>query len=883
MKDIGNNNKSILCTTKHFRNLWCLRLFYPGIDQKFVKMRDEKILKINPYFTIITFIIALLDTIYQTVIKTNGKINLFSWSNTALNLSYAASAFNFIFLIFVITFKNPTLQRLLNYLNYLIVTIPLFLTRSILYRTELADNNIFSLLLIIEFFIRIAWLFFNMILFQEALVLNSTIIISLLIFTPIVMPSKNSLDDYNVPYNLFLVVFTLISYFHTKQLKESFNFNFNLKSKNRWFSNIMENMNSGFLYLKNGRINYMNNILIEKMMKNKEISNIIEDQNPNKNDTMMNLTNTFLNPNNESKRFEEIAPLVNDPVVSEKLLDVLLCDLKENTEIDSGSNKVGRSLGRKETNTNLNASNHKNNFNNANFKRSASKINSLKNNSRFTRGRTNFIRKDSLYNNDESSQNNLNSNNNPPVTGVSFGKNTVINSNSNSSSMSRNNTIYKSGRNSNADANSTLIKFSSKKFLEEIKNKYLNDRKENNINLTFNKAATFTKNPVLGVSNSNHVSLYKGNTIETHRNINTRSNLNIENNYTYGNINSIILNNTTLINNQEAHSNSDSIQSSFVLLGYKDLEVEIVDPFPNNHHASNVVNNSVRSGVDVKKEIINFEVYCRFYSTYSSQVDNVEFIFNDVTRAKTTEEKNAEFKLKSLILSKIAHEFKNPLICITELIDQIYDEVDEMKINNENNDSSDTDKSSQYGGLAHKNLPYIKSLSNYLLILVKDLDFFSQSQIGKSATLELGNADVGEILEFVTQISKGLLKKNNKQNDIEIKVDTHPNVPRYIFTDETKLKQILINLQSNAIKFTNKGSIKISMSISGDNEMLRIEVKDTGPGMRQETKDNLFKPFRKSHEKTNNIGAGLGLSICLELVNKIGGKLDYNSEMGKGN
>lgn len=144
----------------------------------------------------------------------------------------------------------------------------------------------------------------------------------------------------------------------------------------------------------------------------------------------------------------------------------------------------------------------------------------------------------------------------------------------------------------------------------------------------------------------------------------------------------------------------------------------------------------------------------------------------------------------------------------------------------------------------------------------------------------MGSADIAEILEFVTQISKGLLKKNNKQNDIEIKVDTDQSVPRSIFTDETKLKQILINLQSNAIKFTNKGSITISLSLIG--EMLKIEVKDTGPGMRQETKDNLFKPFSKSHDKSNNIGAGLGLSIVLELVRKIGGKLDYNSEMGKG-
>jgi hypothetical protein len=72
--------------------------------------------------------------------------------------------------------------------------------------------------------------------------------------------------------------------------------------------------------------------------------------------------------------------------------------------------------------------------------------------------------------------------------------------------------------------------------------------------------------------------------------------------------------------------------------------------------------------------VLSLEVYGRCYSSDHSIIDKYEFIFNDITRSKLIEEKNAEFKYKNLFLSKIAHEFKNPLLCICELVDQISEE-----------------------------------------------------------------------------------------------------------------------------------------------------------------------------------------------------------------
>jgi hypothetical protein len=107
------------------------------------------------------------------------------------------------------------------------------------------------------------------------------------------------------------------------------------------------------------------------------------------------------------------------------------------------------------------------------------------------------------------------------------------------------------------------------------------------------------------------------------------------------------------------------------------------------------------------------EVFGRYYRVN----DRYEFIFNDITRSKQIEQKNAEFKYKTLFLSKIAHEFKNPLLCISELVEQVHDSLLVSKhVKGENNNL--------------KILKQIKSMSGYLIILVKDMDFFSQKNSG---------------------------------------------------------------------------------------------------------------------------------------------------------
>jgi hypothetical protein len=101
---------------------------------------------------------------------------------------------------------------------------------------------------------------------------------------------------------------------------------------------------------------------------------------------------------------------------------------------------------------------------------------------------------------------------------------------------------------------------------------------------------------------------------------------------------------------------------------------------------------------------VYFEVFGRIINL--NDEEKFEFVFNDISRVKMNEQINAEFKYKSLFLSKVAHEFKNPILCITELVDQVIENLE-----NKNSDIKPT-------------LNEIKSMSNYLMILIKDMDFF---------------------------------------------------------------------------------------------------------------------------------------------------------------
>jgi len=123
------------------------------------------------------------------------------------------------------------------------------------------------------------------------------------------------------------------------------------------------------------------------------------------------------------------------------------------------------------------------------------------------------------------------------------------------------------------------------------------------------------------------------------------------------------------------------------------------------------------------------------------------------------------------------------------------------------------------------------------------------------------------------------------QKGIFLKEDISEEVPERIFTDEGRMKQILINLIGNAIRFTFKGGISIQLKQDpGDLDHLLIKVSDTGIGIKEEDKDKLFKMYGKleNSQGVNKNGVGLGLTISEALVKMLNHGIHLESEYGVG-
>jgi signal transduction histidine kinase/CheY-like chemotaxis protein len=318
--------------------------------------------------------------------------------------------------------------------------------------------------------------------------------------------------------------------------------------------------------------------------------------------------------------------------------------------------------------------------------------------------------------------------------------------------------------------------------------------------------------------------------------------------------------------------------------GFDFIDKDLCNPFSKaiQYLKLTSVDNFVLIGVNsVKTETANlhFEVYGRYYiNTSGNQViENYEFIFNDITMVKSNEEINAEFKFKSMFLAKVAHEFKNPILCITELADQIGEKLEPFINGDSTNPITKRDSFNDIKEIIFS----IKSMSDYLLILIKDMDFFSIKNTGvkKAMTIDKEHIDIKNLIVFLKNITNILLKKFNKEDSIQFLIN-YNILPQEIYTDEIKLKQILINLLSNAVKYTMSGSINLELKYDGDK--LNFTVKDTGRGISENQQIYLFKPFMEQSKDYNHIGAGLGLSIVKELVELLGAKIHYEPNSPEG-
>ncbi|MDH4451470.1 MAG: ATP-binding protein [Rhodoferax sp.] len=174
-----------------------------------------------------------------------------------------------------------------------------------------------------------------------------------------------------------------------------------------------------------------------------------------------------------------------------------------------------------------------------------------------------------------------------------------------------------------------------------------------------------------------------------------------------------------------------------------------------------------------------------------------------------------------------------------------------------------------------------------LLDIVNDLLDLSKIEAGK-LTLERVDFAMAPLLDDALL----LLHERAQQKSVGFVVQVDPDVPPFLLGDPTRLRQVLINLVGNAIKFTEKGHVRVrvarvpeaGMDAKAAYQVIRFSVSDTGIGMSEETRARMFQKFEQADSSTTRKygGTGLGLSICKQLVELMGGHIGVHSQEGKG-
>jgi len=219
-------------------------------------------------------------------------------------------------------------------------------------------------------------------------------------------------------------------------------------------------------------------------------------------------------------------------------------------------------------------------------------------------------------------------------------------------------------------------------------------------------------------------------------------------------------------------------------------------------------------------------------------------------------------RAKSDFLASMSHEIRTPMNGIIGTASLLYD-------------SHLTPEQREY-------LRIIQTSSDTLLNLLNDILDFSKIEAGK-LDLELQPFDLREACEQIIE----LLAPTALEKGIDLVLRFTPNTPAFVVGDAGRIRQVLMNLASNALKFTRNGYVYIDVEAVAGTEKeaaINFTVKDTGIGVAREKLPQLFQKFSQGDSSTTREygGTGLGLAICKQLVSLMGGKIGMDSELGKG-
>ncbi len=286
---------------------------------------------------------------------------------------------------------------------------------------------------------------------------------------------------------------------------------------------------------------------------------------------------------------------------------------------------------------------------------------------------------------------------------------------------------------------------------------------------------------------------------------------------------------------------------------------------------------SIVSGKDGKLIDINTKAIAHLDS--EGNVIGTTGTASDITERKQAEialrlakeEADRANKSKSEFLSNMSHELRTPLNAILGF-------------------SQLLSRDPGLGNDQHQYLGIITRSADHLLILINNILQMSKIEVGL-VTINKSTFDLQRLLTNTEE----MLRMQAQKKGLQLIFDCVPNLPKYVETDESKLRQVLINIVGNALKFTSEGGVTLRIKheilnrekqtnlLPLENCCLLFEVEDTGAGIVPEEMDSLFKPFvqtesgRKAQE-----GTGLGLPISKQFVHLMGGEMNVVSTVGEG-
>jgi signal transduction histidine kinase/DNA-binding response OmpR family regulator len=216
-------------------------------------------------------------------------------------------------------------------------------------------------------------------------------------------------------------------------------------------------------------------------------------------------------------------------------------------------------------------------------------------------------------------------------------------------------------------------------------------------------------------------------------------------------------------------------------------------------------------------------------------------------------------KAKTAFLANMSHELRTPLNAILGF-------------------SSLMRRDPGTSSAQRETLDIINRSGEHLLTLINDVLEMAKIEAGR-LRLEIAPLDLGQVVRDVAE----MMRIKAEEKGLQLQLDQSSSFPRFIKGDRARLRQILVNLTGNAVKFTEKGTVTIRLRTRPDDgQYLIMEVEDTGTGIKPEDQQCLFQPFVQLAESKMQIGTGLGLAITRQFVELMGGTVSLESTLGKG-